>query len=88
MTNETDAVEATAKVGGSLLEAVVRPPHFVCTACLISFPGENYKRATCPKCGDTYHGNFFTKLIREGTFALAYWADANHGIEVKPWSSQ
>lgn len=54
---------------------------FVCTQCHISFPGKK-KWAKCPKCGEEY-GHFFTKLIRVGSFALAYWLDDNPDIEIK-----
>ena len=49
-------------------------PHFVCTECRLSFMGddETGMKATCPECGEKYD-HFFTKLIRGGTFALAYW---------------
>jgi hypothetical protein len=58
------------------LEASVMP-QFVCTKCCIQFNGEDDagSNATCPECGETY-GHFFTPLIRCGTFALAYWLDA------------
>jgi Zn finger protein HypA/HybF involved in hydrogenase expression len=45
---------------------------FVCTDCRLLFDGDGPRTAICPECGEVY-GHFFTKLIRGGTFALAYW---------------
>lgn len=83
MSDETfdDAFKAYREQSGngSDVETVVIP-NFVCTKCRIRFEGEDASgmKATCPECGGNYDG-FFTPLIRCGTFALAYWLDAEPG---------
>jgi predicted RNA-binding Zn-ribbon protein involved in translation (DUF1610 family) len=49
-------------------------PQFVCTVCRLRFTSidEHGMKAKCPECGETY-GHFFTKLVRCGTFDMAYW---------------
>lgn len=65
----------------------VDTPHFVCTRCRLQFKGETDMSATCPECGETYN-HFFTPLIRCGTFALAYWLDANNPVEIRDLGQQ
>ena len=56
---------------------------YICTQCHIYFDAEK-KYAKCPKCGEEY-GHFYTKLIRDGSFALAYWLEDNPDVKIRKY---
>lgn len=60
------------------MSEALRTDAYLCTDCCVVFVGPE-KRADnpcCPKCGESYQG-FFTKIMRAGSFAACYWAQAN-----------
>ncbi len=54
---------------------------YCCTNCKLTFDGP-YRGAACPECGEIYD-KFTTPLIRCGSFAMAYWMDANPDVTLR-----